>query len=88
MNNCGTKYKLIELLNAIENTFFCECQKDKLKDLFIDIFNDENLFVVFTNKIDEVKKLLKKDLSFFKLEEFLFFEFIDSLSSDSCSFFL
>ena len=65
MNNCGTKYKLIELLNAIENTYFCECQKDKLKDLFIDIFNDENLFVVFMNKIDEAKKLLKKDLSFF-----------------------
>ncbi|MDY4819660.1 MAG: hypothetical protein SO206_05405 [Bacilli bacterium] len=37
MNNCGTKYKLIELLNTIENAFFCECQKDKLKDLFIDI---------------------------------------------------
>ena len=53
MNNCGTKYKLIELLNTIENAFFCECQKDKLKDLFIDIFNNENLFVVFTNKIDE-----------------------------------
>ena len=65
MNNCGTKYKLIELLNAIENAFFCECQKDKLKDLFIDIFNDEDLFAVFTNKIDEVKMLLKKDLSFF-----------------------
>ena len=59
MNNCGTKYKLIELLNTIENAFFCECQKDKLKDLFIDIFNDENLFVVFISKIDEVKKLLK-----------------------------
>ena len=65
MNNCGTKYKLIELLNTIENAFFCKCQKDKLKDLFIDIFNDENLFVVFMNKIDEEKKLLKKDLSFF-----------------------
>ena len=51
MNNCGTKYKLIELLNAIENAFFCECQKDKLKDLFIDIFNDENLFVVFENVV-------------------------------------
>ena len=63
MNNCGTKYKLIELLNAIENAFFCECQKDKLKDLsttkettkeFIDYlgtkfdFNDDYNYVIIS----------------------------------------